>query len=155
MRIMIFNHFSNYSNIFFELFGIEHIKHFNELFDVILNMGIIYHHRNPIVILHNFSLISLRFPFLYFFDFSSISHRDLISHQHSIYYRFLIRGIRFLINFSSGFDSIGTRFLIRIQFSSSINRHSISHRDSISPAAFDLLSMSHRDSISYRFLIGV
>ena len=32
----------------FELFGVEHLKLFSEMFDVIFYMGIIYHHRHPI-----------------------------------------------------------------------------------------------------------
>ncbi len=32
----------------FELLGMEHVNHFDGLFDFILSMGIIYHHRNPI-----------------------------------------------------------------------------------------------------------
>jgi tRNA (mo5U34)-methyltransferase len=40
-------------NVNFELLGVEHLNHFNEFFDVILSMGIIYHHRNPIEQLQN------------------------------------------------------------------------------------------------------
>lgn len=35
-------------NLHFELFGVEHLPLFNEMFDVIFHMGIIYHHRHPI-----------------------------------------------------------------------------------------------------------
>ena len=35
-------------NMFMELLGVEHLNHFSEMFDLILYMGIIYHHRNPI-----------------------------------------------------------------------------------------------------------
>ena len=44
----LLNYFLNMDNIHYELFGIEHVQYFHQLFDVILNMGIIYHHRNPI-----------------------------------------------------------------------------------------------------------
>jgi len=32
----------------FELLGVEHCKHFHSMFDLILFMGIIYHHRHPL-----------------------------------------------------------------------------------------------------------
>ena len=32
----------------FSPLGVEHVKYFDELFDVILHMGIIYHHRHPL-----------------------------------------------------------------------------------------------------------
>lgn len=35
-------------NLHFELFGVEHLSNFKEMFDVIFHMGIIYHHRHPI-----------------------------------------------------------------------------------------------------------
>ena len=35
-------------NAFFELFGVEHLHYFHELFDVIFSMGIIYHQRHPL-----------------------------------------------------------------------------------------------------------
>lgn len=35
-------------NLKFELLGVEHTKHFRSLFDTILFMGIIYHHRHPL-----------------------------------------------------------------------------------------------------------
>jgi len=34
--------------IYFELFGMDEVELFNEVFDNIFHMGIIYHHRNPI-----------------------------------------------------------------------------------------------------------
>ena len=40
--------FSNISNIKFEMFGVEHLNFFKEMFDTILYMGIIYHHPDPI-----------------------------------------------------------------------------------------------------------
>lgn len=42
------NHFAKSENLFFEMLGIEEVQYFENLFDVILNMGIIYHHPNPI-----------------------------------------------------------------------------------------------------------
>ncbi|MCP4915221.1 MAG: tRNA 5-methoxyuridine(34)/uridine 5-oxyacetic acid(34) synthase CmoB [Oligoflexia bacterium] len=36
------------NKIHHELFGVEHLGLFKEVFDVIFSMGIIYHHRNPI-----------------------------------------------------------------------------------------------------------
>ena len=40
--------FANIPNIQFELWGVEHLKYFKNMFDVIFSMGIIYHHRHPI-----------------------------------------------------------------------------------------------------------
>lgn len=34
--------------LFFEMWGVEDIHHFDKVFDLILSMGIVYHHRNPI-----------------------------------------------------------------------------------------------------------
>ncbi len=42
------NHFAQKTNIHAELFGVEHIRHFKNMFDVIFSMGILYHHRNPL-----------------------------------------------------------------------------------------------------------
>lgn len=41
-------HFCQSPKLYFEMLGIEELKHFENLFDGILNMGIIYHHPNPI-----------------------------------------------------------------------------------------------------------
>ena len=41
-------HFCQAPNMYFEMLGIEEVQHFNDIFDGILNMGIIYHHANPI-----------------------------------------------------------------------------------------------------------
>lgn len=41
-------HFYKASNVHFELFGVEHLNLFKEMFDTIFHMGIIYHHRHPI-----------------------------------------------------------------------------------------------------------
>jgi len=41
-------HFARVPNLKYELFGVEHLNMFNNFFDVIFCMGIIYHHRNPI-----------------------------------------------------------------------------------------------------------
>lgn len=35
--------------LFFELLGIEHVHFFQEVFDIVLCMGIIYHHRHPLL----------------------------------------------------------------------------------------------------------
>jgi tRNA (mo5U34)-methyltransferase len=40
--------YANVSNMELELFGVEHLVHFKNFFDVIFSMGIIYHHRHPI-----------------------------------------------------------------------------------------------------------
>ena len=40
--------YTNLSNLKFEMLGIEHVHLFDEMFDLIFNMGIIYHHKNPI-----------------------------------------------------------------------------------------------------------
>ncbi len=41
-------HFAKVPNLHFEMFGVEHIDSFKEMFDVIFSMGIIYHHRHPL-----------------------------------------------------------------------------------------------------------
>ncbi|CBW27222.1 conserved hypothetical protein [Halobacteriovorax marinus SJ] len=41
-------HFAKVPNLHFEMFGVEHLNHFKEVFDVIFSMGIIYHHRHPL-----------------------------------------------------------------------------------------------------------
>ena len=41
-------HFAKQPNLYFELFGVEHLSHFKGMFDTIFSMGIIYHHRHPI-----------------------------------------------------------------------------------------------------------
>ncbi|RLA63573.1 MAG: tRNA 5-methoxyuridine(34)/uridine 5-oxyacetic acid(34) synthase CmoB [Epsilonproteobacteria bacterium] len=46
-----FNFIQNFfkaPNVHFEMLGVEHLNHFNEFFDTIFSMGIIYHHRHPI-----------------------------------------------------------------------------------------------------------
>jgi tRNA (mo5U34)-methyltransferase len=35
-------------NLHFELFGVEHLPYFKDLFDIVFSMGIIYHHRHPL-----------------------------------------------------------------------------------------------------------
>jgi tRNA (mo5U34)-methyltransferase len=42
------NHFAGQKRLHFEMFGIEHMQAFEGVFDTILSMGIIYHHRHPI-----------------------------------------------------------------------------------------------------------
>lgn len=41
-------HFAKVPNLYFEMFGVEHLNSFKEMFDVIFSMGIIYHHRHPL-----------------------------------------------------------------------------------------------------------
>jgi len=41
-------YFYKNKNLFFKLWGVEHIPHMPNSFDLILYMGIIYHHRNPV-----------------------------------------------------------------------------------------------------------
>lgn len=41
------NYFAQLPNLHFELFGVEHVGNFQNFFDVVFSMGIIYHHRNP------------------------------------------------------------------------------------------------------------
>lgn len=48
LQFKYLQHFAKVPNLHFELFGIEHLNHFKNFFDVIFSMGIIYHHRNPI-----------------------------------------------------------------------------------------------------------
>jgi len=46
-----FEFIQNYAqnpNLHFELFGVEHLPYFCDLFDVVFSMGIIYHHRHPL-----------------------------------------------------------------------------------------------------------
>jgi len=46
-----FNFLQNFfkaPNVYFEMLGIQHLNYFNEFFDTIFSMGIIYHHRHPI-----------------------------------------------------------------------------------------------------------
>lgn len=42
------HHLNPDPRLFFELWGVEDLHLFNQSFDLILSMGIIYHHRNPI-----------------------------------------------------------------------------------------------------------
>ncbi len=42
------NYFCQSPKLFFEMLGINEVKYFKDLFEVIFNMGIIYHHPNPI-----------------------------------------------------------------------------------------------------------
>ena len=47
-QFKLLKHFINTPNLFFELLGIDEVRYFHHFFDVIFNMGIIYHHRSPI-----------------------------------------------------------------------------------------------------------
>lgn len=44
----LIQHYAKCENIHFELFGVEHMPLFKNMFDVIFHMGIVYHHRHPI-----------------------------------------------------------------------------------------------------------
>jgi len=47
-QFQFINHFVKSPQIHFELWGVEDVKAFKNSFDVILHMGIIYHHRHPL-----------------------------------------------------------------------------------------------------------
>ena len=47
-QFRLINQIANQANLHFELFGVEHLHAFENLFDVVFSMGIIYHHRHPI-----------------------------------------------------------------------------------------------------------
>lgn len=47
-QFKLLQHFAKVPDMHFHLWGVEHLKHFRNSFDVIFSMGIIYHHRNPI-----------------------------------------------------------------------------------------------------------
>ena len=47
-QFKLLNKIYKHENLRFELLGVEHCKHFHKLFDTILFMGIIYHHRHPL-----------------------------------------------------------------------------------------------------------
>jgi len=44
----LIQNYAKAKNTHFELFGVEHLTLFKEMYDVIFHMGIIYHHRHPI-----------------------------------------------------------------------------------------------------------
>ncbi len=44
----LIQNYARRDNLKFELFGVEHLPLFKNMFDVIFHMGIIYHHRHPI-----------------------------------------------------------------------------------------------------------
>ena len=48
LQFKIIQSFIPHPNVFFELWGVEHVKYFKNFFDDIFYMGIIYHHKNPI-----------------------------------------------------------------------------------------------------------
>lgn len=48
LQFNLCKHFVPHKPLHFELFGIEHLPLFREMFDTIFSMGIIYHHKNPI-----------------------------------------------------------------------------------------------------------
>lgn len=43
--------FAQVANIYFEPFGVEHLDHYEAFFDVVLCLGILYHHTDPIAML--------------------------------------------------------------------------------------------------------
>jgi tRNA (mo5U34)-methyltransferase len=47
-QFQFMNHYADQSQLKFELWGQDDLIHFNNMFDVIFSMGVIYHHRNPI-----------------------------------------------------------------------------------------------------------
>lgn len=47
-QFKLIQHFLRAPNIYHELLGVEHLPLFENMFDLILSMGIIYHHRHPI-----------------------------------------------------------------------------------------------------------
>lgn len=47
-QFLLLNKLYQHEQLKFELLGVEHTKYFKESFDVILFMGIIYHHRHPL-----------------------------------------------------------------------------------------------------------
>ncbi len=44
----LIQNYAQCDNVHFELFGVEHMPLFKNMFDVIFHMGIVYHHRHPI-----------------------------------------------------------------------------------------------------------
>ncbi|MDH5718193.1 MAG: tRNA 5-methoxyuridine(34)/uridine 5-oxyacetic acid(34) synthase CmoB [Spirochaetia bacterium] len=49
----LFQNFAKEPNLYYELFGFQHLKYFKSFFDIIFCMGIIYHHKNPLEVLNN------------------------------------------------------------------------------------------------------
>ena len=47
-QFKLIQNYAQCPNLHFELFSVEHISLFKNMFDVIFHMGIIYHHRHPI-----------------------------------------------------------------------------------------------------------
>lgn len=47
-QFRLLNHFAQVPCMHHELLGVEHMHLFKEMFDVVLSMGIIYHHRHPL-----------------------------------------------------------------------------------------------------------
>ncbi len=47
-QFQFLQHFAQLPQMHLELWGVEHLSHFRDFFDVIFHMGIIYHHRHPI-----------------------------------------------------------------------------------------------------------
>jgi len=50
-QFKLIQHYIKAPNLFFELFGVENLVNFKNLFEVVFCMGILYHHRNPLNIL--------------------------------------------------------------------------------------------------------
>ena len=47
-QFQFMNHFAKKDNLKFEIWGQDDLIHFDNFFDVVFSMGVIYHHRNPI-----------------------------------------------------------------------------------------------------------
>lgn len=47
-QFMLMQSFVQSDKLFFELFGIEHLTYFENYFDTIFSMGILYHHKSPL-----------------------------------------------------------------------------------------------------------
>lgn len=47
-QFRLIQHFAKAPNLHFEMFGVEHLPYFENFFDTIFHMGIVYHHRHPI-----------------------------------------------------------------------------------------------------------
>ena len=47
----VLNHYAQESRLHLELFGFEHLKHFDAFFDTLFCMGVLYHHTDPMELL--------------------------------------------------------------------------------------------------------
>ncbi len=53
LQYLLIQHYLKQKNLLFELLGYEHLIAFKKTFDLVLSMGILYHHTDPIRILRN------------------------------------------------------------------------------------------------------